>query len=285
MADRMNTNPRLRVEERIITSARRSLTELLQEVFERSEVLFNIATRDIAVRFRQTYIGLLWLLLKPLAMSVVLFFAFGKIGGLSEKSPASYWLIVLTGIIPWQYFSLALTEATNSLGSNRQLVTHTYIPRLTIPLATMLGLLSDLAISLIVLVASMIILNIDPTWKLIAFPAVLFVYWLFVFGLGLILSSTNAIWRDIQHLLPFVLQIMLFASPIGYTSQSVPDRWQFLFCLNPLSGLIELMRWSIIPNYPVHVLQYSWAVIASIISLVFGLTVFKHFDHDMADRI
>jgi len=273
------------IERRVITSARRSLMDLLLELGQHSEVMTNIASRDIAVRFRQTYIGLLWLLLKPLAMSAVLFFAFGKIAGLSEKSGSSYWLIVLTGIIPWQYFSLALSEATQCLGANRQLVTHTYIPRLVIPLATVIGLLSDLAISLLVLASCMLFLGTGISIKLIAFPFVLLVFWCTVCGLGLMLSAGNAIWRDVQHLLPFALQVLLFASPVGYSSQYVPEHWQFLYSLNPLSGLIEMFRWSLIPDYGVNTFQIIWAIFFSVLFLVSGLFFFRYVDHEIADRI
>lgn len=268
---------------RLIDGRIPTASEYLAECISAREVLFRIVWRDLSIRFRQAYAGLGWMLAKPIMMAMILTFVFGKVSGFEKSTQWPYALLVLLGWVPWQYFSLAAGESVSAFLNNRSLVTHTYFPRALIPSATALGLLTDFAIPMGLVVALMAWHQILPGWSLLWFPVWFCFYLAFVLAFALVTSSLNARLRDVQHALPFVLQLGMFATPVAYVLHSVPEPWRMVLAINPMVGMIESFRWMFLPGYPLDVLAVGWSAAFTLCFVAFSVHAFLRLDKHLAE--
>ncbi|MEO5369811.1 MAG: ABC transporter permease [Magnetococcus sp. DMHC-1] len=262
-----------------------SVVSYMIEMVSRKEVIFRLAIRDMTVRFRQTLAGIAWLAIKPMIMAVVLVFVFGRVSGMEVSSSSPYLMVVMAGLVPWQYFSLAMSEATTSMVNNRDLVTKIYFPRANIPLSVIVGLTTELVVALAVMACLMAWYEIWPGWRLLALPLWTMVLFLLTFSLGLFLSALNAYYRDVQHALPFALQMSMFASPVGYELINVPIEWRLLYSLNPFVGVAEGFRWSLLPGHPFHSTASIIAILTTVLLVPISMKIFLLMDRVLVDRI
>lgn len=214
------------------------------ELWAYRELLYFFVWRDIKIRYKQTALGASWALLQPLLAMAVFTLFFGRLAHLpSEGLP--YPIFSYCGLLPWMYFAAALQNATNTIVENQRLVTKVYFPKLDLPLSSVLSGLMDFGISFLMFVALMIYYHIHPSVSILWFPVFLLLAVLTALGAGLWLSALNAIYRDVRYVLSFLVQFWMFASPVVYPSSIVPEKWRWLYGLNPMAGVIEGFRWSL----------------------------------------
>ncbi len=230
----------------LVIRARDSLWRVdLAELWRYREVVWFLVWRDFKVRYRQTLLGVAWALIQPLLTVAIFTLLFARFAGVSSGD-APYPLFALAGFVPWAFFSYGVGAATGCMLANQDLVKRIYFPRLAIPLAAILSGLADMAIGLTLIAAFLLWFGQPLGPNALMLPLFLLQGIAATIGVGLILSAANARFRDIGHAVPFVLQIGLLATPIGYASASVPDRWQLVYHLNPMAGVIDGVRWALL---------------------------------------
>jgi lipopolysaccharide transport system permease protein len=260
-----------------------SAKEYWRDIWRHRELLLFLAWRDILVRYKQTVIGVGWVLIRPLLTMVILTAVFGRIANLpSGNTP--YAILVFTGLLPWFYFSNALSECSNSLLTNGHLLSKVYFPRLIVPASTILVSAVDFLISIAVLLLLMLWYDITPRWPLLLLPLLGIWVGVLSFGLGLWFAALTVKYRDFRHIVPFVLQLGIYASPVGYSSGMIPDKWTPLYYLNPVAGVIDAFRWSIMGTPP-STYGIVCALLATTLLLVAGLAYFRAEESSFADDI
>src|SRR5213078_3244877 len=223
----------------------RSLFELrLREVWAYRELLYFFVWRDVKIRYKQTAIGVLWVILQPLLNMLVFTLFFGRLAKLpSDGLP--YPVFYFAALIPWTYFATSLQTTTNVVVENQRLITKVYFPRLILPISTALSGLVDFAIGFVVLTIFCFAYHIVPTFTALWLPVLLLLALFTALGVGLWLSALNALYRDVRYVIPFIISFWMFASPVAYPSSLVPVKWRWLYGLNPMAGVIDGFRWAI----------------------------------------
>lgn len=257
----------------------------LRELWNFRELFLVLAKRDIALRYKQAVFGVAWALIRPLTTTVVFAFAFGQVARLPSQG-VPYHLFVLAGALPWQLFASALSEGGSSIVSNANIVAKTYFPRLIVPAASMLVGLVDLAVSLSILFAMMLWYQVALTAKLLLVPLFIALTVLVSLGASLWISALNVRYRDMRHVVPFIVQVGLFVSPVGYGSGSVPASVQWIYRYNPMVAPIDGLRWCLFGAAPAHFEQgLVVSLAAGLLLLVSGYFYFKKTETTFADVI
>jgi lipopolysaccharide transport system permease protein len=254
----------------------------LRELWEYRELLYILIWRDIKVRYKQTAIGVAWVVLQPLLTMAVFSLFFGTL----VKVPSDglpYPLFSLAALIPWQFFSKALTEASISLVMNERVISKAYFPRLLVPTAVVLAGLLDLGIALLILLAIMPFYGVFPSVAILALPLFVLLAILTALGVSFLLSALDVEFRDVRYTLPFLTQLWLFATPVVYPSSVVPERWRVLYGLNPMAGVVEGFRWALLGAAPPDPLLLASSGMTVIVMIVGGLIYFRRMEHTLAD--
>jgi lipopolysaccharide transport system permease protein len=255
-----------------------------KELWDYRELLYFIVWRDIKIRYKQTAIGAAWAVLQPFLTMLVFSLFFGKLAHVpSDGMP--YPIFYYSALLPWMYFAAALQGATHTIVENQRVITKVYFPRIALPLAAVLGGLVDFGISFVMFIVMMIYYGIRPTASAMWFPAFLLLAVLTALGVGLWLSALNAIYRDVRYVMPFLVQFWMFASPVAYPSSLVPEKWRWLYGLNPMAGVIEGFRWALAGrgNPPGRMLIASAAAV--ILLLFGGIAYFQRMETTVADVV
>jgi lipopolysaccharide transport system permease protein len=250
------------------------------------ELFLILAWRDISVRYKQTIIGILWAIVRPFLAMVVFTVIFGRIAKLPSDGSAPYALMVFAAMLPWSLFSYALSESSNSLISNANLIGKVYFPRLIIPTATLVTAFIDFLISFIILIGMMAYYQFAPGWHMLLLPCFIILALLASLGPGLWITALNVKYRDFRYIIPFVVQFGLYVSPVGFSSKVVPEQWRLLYNLNPMVGVIDGFRWCILGgNSPIYMPGFllSLAIIAFFLWL--GVSRFRKTEKTFADLI
>ena len=256
----------------------------LGEIWSYKGLVYFLVWRDIKVRYKQTAIGAAWAILQPFLTMVVFSLFFGKLARMpSEGLP--YPIFYYTALLPWTYFSGALQNATNAIVENQRVVTKVFFPRMILPLSAVLSGLLDLGISFLMFIVLMFYYHIGFGWTAVLLPAFTLLAVVTALGVGLWLSALNAIYRDVRYVMPFLVQFWLFASPVAYPSSLVPERWRWLYGLNPMTGVIEGFRWALTGHGkpPGSLLLASVGIVAVI--LCAGLVYFQRMETNIADVV
>lgn len=256
----------------------------LAELWSYRDLLWMLVERDLKLRYKQTLLGVVWVVLQPLAAAVIFAVIFGRFARLPSDG-VPYLLFVFSGLIAWNYFAGALQRGSNSLVGSAQLITKIYFPRMLIPLAHTLAVLVDFAVMLAVLAFFMVIYHVAPTWQLIGLPLFLLLITLTATGVNLWLSALSVKYRDFIYAVPFLIQVWMFASPVAYASSVIPDRWRILYNLNPAVGFIEGFRWSILGRGAVTTETFLISTGVSVIFFVSGAYYFRRVERWFADVI
>jgi lipopolysaccharide transport system permease protein len=255
-----------------------------RDLWHYRELLYFLAWRDIAVRYKQTAIGIAWAVIRA-ALTMLVFVAFRRLVGLPAGEVPDP-ILVFAAVLPWQFFSSALTESAGSLIENANLVSKIYFPRLIIPCAAVVTSLVDFFIMVGLLVILMFWYGFAPGWQLLALPIFVLMAFFLALGSGLLFAALNVEYRDFRYVVPFVVQFGLFVSPIAFSTADVPEKWRALYALNPLVGIIDGFRWSLLggrlPLAPDAILISS-AVTVSVV--VTGVWYFRRMEHSFADVI
>ena len=250
------------------------------------ELFLILAWRDISVRYKQTIIGILWAIIRPFLTMVVFTAIFGRSAKLPSDGNAPYALMVFAAMLPWSLFSNALSESSNSLISNANLIGKVYFPRLIIPAATLVTAFIDFLISFIILIGMMIYYQFAPGWHMLLLPCFIILALLASLGPGLWITALNVKYRDFRYIIPFVVQFGLYVSPVGFSSKIVPEQWRLLYSLNPVVGVIDGFRWCILGgNSPIYMPGFLLSLAIIALFLYLGVTHFRKMEKFFADLI
>ena len=263
----------------------RSLFELrLPELWAYRELLYFFVWRDVKIRYKQTAIGVLWVILQPVLNMLVFTLFFGRLAKLpSDGLP--YPVFYFAALIPWTYFSSSLLSTTNVVVENQRVITKVYFPRLILPISAALSGLVDFAIGFVVLAIFCFAYGILPGLSALWLPILLLLALLTALGVGLWLSALNALYRDVRYVIPFVVSFWMFASPVAYASSLVPARWRWLYGLNPMAGVIDGFRWAITGRGQAPGLLLLISAIAVVLVLLGGVLFFNRMETSIADRV
>jgi len=267
-----------------ITPPSKWLELRLGEVWAYRELLYFFVWRDVKVRYKQTVIGVAWVVLQPLLTTAVFVLFFGK---LAKLAPAGIPPLVFyfAAVLPWTFFSGALQAATNIVVSSQQMITKVYFPRLVLPISAVLGGLVDFAIGFVVLIALILAYGIRPGLAALWLPALLLLAILTALGVGLWFAALNALYRDVRYVVPFLVQFWMLASPVAYPSTLIPARWRWLYGLNPMAGVIEGFHWALTGHGqpPGALLLASTAMV--FVVLLGGWLFFQRMEGTVADMV
>lgn len=268
----------------IIHTSSRPWYAILWEMIEYRSLLFVLTSRNIKLRYRQTGLGILWVIFQPLSTAAIFASIFGKIAHLSSEG-IPYILFSFSGVLPWLFISQCMQRGSTSLVSDIGLITKVYFPRFLIPFSTILSVGVDILIALAAVFVLMPFYHFAPNWQLLAVPLFLLLMLLFSIGLTLIFSAISVYYRDFVHITPLIVQLWLYASPIAYSSSMLSIKWKHVYNLNPLTGIIEGFRWAVLglPTFPWHGVCVS--IFASILICALGMVAFQRMEGRFADVI
>lgn len=270
----------------LIIEAGRTEAQYFRDLWRYRELFYFLAWRDILVRYKQTVVGVAWALIRPFLTMVVFTVVFGRLANLPTEGDAPYPILVFAAMLPWQFFANALSECSNSLIGNANLISKVYFPRLVVPTSAVIVSFVDFLISGIILLGLMAWYNAVPTWRIVTLPLFTAIAFAAAMGAGLWLAALNVQYRDFRYVVPFLVQFGLYISPVGFSSTIVPDQWRLLYSLNPMVGVIDGFRWAIIGGD----VQLFWPGFLLSLLLVFvilftGILYFRRMERTFADVI
>jgi len=268
----------------LVLEAGRSSRHYWADLWRFRELLGFLAWRDIKVRYKQTVFGVLWALIQPAITLAVFTFIFGKLARMPAGN-VPYPLLVLCGLLPWQLFSAAFSNASGSLVANTHLISKVYFPRLIVPLSSVAVALIDFCVVLILLAALCVWWQFSPDWRIVFLPLFIVLTLLIALGTGLWLTALTVKYRDFRFVVPFLLQVGLFLSPVGFSSANLPN-WRYIYSLNPMVGAIDGFRWCLLRGEPVLApLNLAISCGVMVLMLVTGLWYFRRTERTFADII
>ena len=269
----------------IVIEAGKSEKNYFRDIWRYRELFYFLSWKDILVRYKQTVIGIAWSVIRPILTMIVFTIIFGKIAKLPSVD-APYPILVFTALLPWQFFANALQESSNSLISNANMISKIYFPRIIMPISSMIVALVDFAISFILLAIIMGAYRFAPSWKIVFMPLFLLLAIIVSTGAGLLISALNVKYRDFRYIVPFIIQFGLYISPVGFSSDTIPDKWRMIYSLNPMVGVIDGFRWSIIgKGVQFYMPGFIISIILTIILFLVALIYFRKTEKTFADRI
>lgn len=255
------------------------------ELWRRRELAWVLALRDLRVRYKQTFLGVAWAVIQPLATMVVLHIFFGKVMGMADKvGGVPYPVFLYAGLLPWTLFANAVTASSNSLVGNAHILSKVYFPRLLLPLSATLVPAIDYAIAFVVLAGLMIWFQVPVTLGLVLVPLLVLSTVIAVLGVGILLASLTVCYRDFRYVVPFMLQLWLFMTPVIYDLSFVPDRYQWLMQLNPMAGTIDAFR-AVVLDQPVNYAAWLVSTTVATATLLVGLAIFAKLERRFADVV
>lgn len=250
------------------------------------ELFQVLAWRDVAIRYKQTVIGVAWAVIRPALTMVILTVIFGRVAKLPSEGAAPYALMVFAGMLPWTFFSTGLADSSNSLINNANLISKVYFPRLILPTATIITGFIDFLIGFALLIATMIWYRFAPDWKMLLLPVFVFTTFLASLGPALWITALNVKYRDFRYVIPFLVQFGLYVSPVGFSSSVVPEKWRLLYSLNPMVGIIDGFRWCILGGESQIYWPGFWlGLVVTTLFLWLGISRFRKIEKTFADLI
>ncbi|HSM37253.1 MAG TPA: ABC transporter permease [Longimicrobiales bacterium] len=268
----------------VIEPPRRWVPVDLGALWQYRELLYFLVWRDIKVRYKQTALGAAWAVIQPFFTMVVFSIFFGRLAQVPSDG-APYPIFSFAALVPWGFFANGLTQSSNSIVANRDLITKVYFPRLAIPTATVLAGLVDFAIAFVVLLAMMGYYGIAPTPNVVWILPLLVLALVTALGVGLWLSALNVRYRDVRHALPFVVQAWLFITPIAYPSSLLSEPWRTVYGLNPMAGVVEGFRWALLGTDSAPPAMVAVSAVVAVVILVSGAFYFRRVEARFADVV
>lgn len=271
---------------RLVIEAGKTERRYWLDIWTYRELFWFLSWRDTLVRYKQTAIGILWAVLRPVLSTITFVFVFNRLAKMPSDGEVPYTLMVFAAMLPWQFFSSALSEASNSLINNANMISKIYFPRLIMPASAVIVALVDFLITFVILLAMMLFYGIAPTWKILAIIPLTGIAFLAAFGAGLWLAALNVQYRDFRYVLPFLIQFGLYLSPVGYSSSSVPEEWRLLYSMNPMVGIIDGFRWAITGTSSfIHLGAFIVSLTFVFLLAASGLWYFRKMERAFADVI
>jgi lipopolysaccharide transport system permease protein len=273
-------------EQKLIIEAGRTEHHYWRDLWRYRELFFFLAWRDILVRYKQTVIGIAWAVMRPFLTMIVFTVVFGKLANLPSEGQAPYAIMVFAALLPWQFFASSLSESSESLIGNSNLISKVYFPRLIIPTSSVITSFVDFLISGVLLACLMIWYQFLPDWRMLTLPFFIIVAFATAMGFGLWLTALNVKYRDFRYVVPFIVQIGLYISPVGFSSNIVPEQWRLLYSLNPMVGVIDGFRWAILGGE--SAIYWPGFLVSFVIAMgvfAWGIYFFRRTEKSFADVI
>lgn len=270
----------------LVIEAGRAERHYWRDLWRYRELLFFLAWRDVLVRYKQTAIGVLWAVLRPLLTMTAFTLVFGKLAKLPSGSDVPYAMLVIAGLLPWQFFSNAFSEAGNSLIANANMISKVYFPRLVVPASAVIVSFVDFLVSSAILGGLMFWYGFVPDWHMLTLPLFMLMALAAAAGAGLWVAALNVKYRDFRFVVPFVAQIGLYISPVGFISDIVPEQWRLLYSINPMVGVIDGFRWALLRGAaPFYWPGFMLSLLLLLLILVAGVVYFRKTERSFADVI
>jgi len=257
-----------------------------RDLWRYRELFYFLAWRDILVRYKQTVIGVAWALIRPFLTMVIFTVVFNKVAKVSAPGALPYALLVFAAMLPWQFFSTALSESSNSLIGNANLISKVYFPRLIVPAGSVITSFVDFLITLGLMALMMVWYGFLPDWRLVTLPLFVALAFGAAFGAGLWLCALNVKYRDFRYIVPFIVQFGLFISPVGFSSDLIPERWRLLYSCNPIVGVIDGFRWALLRGgVRIYGPGLLISVLVTLACCASGIWYFRRMERTFADVI
>ncbi len=270
----------------LIIEAGRTESQYWKDLWKYRELFYFLSWRDILVRYKQTAIGMAWALIRPFLTMVVFTVVFGSLAKLPSEGNAPYPILVYAALLPWQFFSGALSECSNSLISNSNLLSKVYFPRLIVPTSAVIVSFVDFMISGMIMLGLMAWYNFAPDWRILTLPMFVVIAFAASIGVGLWLAALTVEYRDFRYIVPFIVQFGLYISPVGFSSKIVPEQWRLLYSLNPMVGVIEGFRWAILGGESqIDLAGFALSLVIVVLLLCSGIWYFRKMERTFADVI
>lgn len=255
-----------------------------KEIWRSRELIYIFSWRDIKVRYKQTFIGIAWSVLKPLLTTVIFTIVFSRITKFPNPSEAPYILMVFSGMLVWQFFSTTLGDISNSIVGSAGLIGKIYFPRMVIPLASVITNLVDFVISLVIMTIMMLFYHYSPDWQVVFLPFFVLMLIACAVGAGLIFSAMNVKYRDFKFIVPFILQLGIFITPVAFSSSNIEDKWRLLYAVNPVVGIISGFRWCLLHD-PIYWPEVLISCCFIVILLLIAFRYFRNMEKTFSDNI
>ena len=270
----------------LIIEAGRAEKHYWADLWRYRELFYILSWRDITVRYKQTVIGVLWAILRPLLTMIVFTVIFSKLAKLPSDGNVPYAIMVYAAMLPWQFFSSSVSESSNSLVDNTQLITKIYFPRIIIPISSVVTSFIDFLVSFAILILLMIYYQFAPSWNIIFLPVFLLIAFLTATGVGLYITALNVKYRDFRYIVPFIVQFGLYISPVGFSSNIIPEKFRLLYSLNPMVGVIDGFRWAILgAKSAIYLPGFLMSIGIMLFFLILGVYKFRKMEKTFADII
>jgi lipopolysaccharide transport system permease protein len=270
--------------EELIIESGRTEKNYWRDLWRYKELFYILSWRDIKVRYKQTVIGAAWSIVRPLLTTIIFTIIFKKVANLDYKGVAPYSLMVYAGMLPWQFFSNALTEASASLITNSNLISKVYFPRMIVPASALITSLVDFAISFALMIIMMIIFQFVPPIQILLLPLFVVLVFLSVFGIGLYVTALNVKYRDFRYIIPFIVQFGLYITPVGFSTTVIREEWRLWYALNPMAGIIDGFRWCLLGD-PIYWPSFFISMTINVFFLWLGIWYFRKTEKSFADNI
>jgi lipopolysaccharide transport system permease protein len=257
-----------------------------RDIWAYRELFAILAWRDLAVRYKQTIIGIAWAIVGPFVTMVVFTVVFGRLAKLPSDGNVPYPVLVFAGLLPWSLFSTILSGAANSIINNANLIGKVYFPRIIIPISSSVVAVADFGISLAILFGLIVWYSFTLTWRIVLLPAFVVLAVLASLGPALVITALNVKYRDVRFIVPFVVQVGLYVSPVGFSSAVVPEQWRFWYSLNPVVGVIDGFRWCVLGGQsPIYIPGFLLSLCVIALFLWLGIAYFRRTERSFADLI
>jgi lipopolysaccharide transport system permease protein len=269
----------------LVIEAGRTERQYWQDLWNYRELFYFLAWRDVLVRYKQTVIGVAWALIRPILTMVVFTAIFGGLAKLPSDG-VPYPVLVFAAMLPWQFFSNALSECSNSVVSNANMISKVYFPRLVVPTSAVIVSFVDFLISGVILVGLMVWYQFVPDWRIFTLPFFVLIAFAASMGAGLWLAALNVKYRDFRIIVPFIVQFGLYVSPVGFSSSVVPEQWRLLYSVNPMVGVIDGFRWAILGGKTaIYLPGFALSLVLVAVLLASGIWYFRKTERTFADVI
>jgi len=269
----------------LIIEAGRTEKNYWKDLWRYRELFYILSWRDIKVRYKQTTLGAAWSIIRPFLTMLIFTIVFGRVAGLHPQGTDHYAIVVFAGMLPWLFFANALGEASTSLVNNTNLITKIYFPRMIIPASSVIVSLVDFGISFFLMILIMAWYHFMPPWQIVFLPLFTVMAFLASFGISLYITALNVKYRDFRYVIPFIVQFGLYVSPVGFSSNVVPEKWRLLYSLNPMVGVIDGFRWCIIGHQNIYWPGFILSNMVTVLFCFIGVIYFRKTEKTFADNI
>lgn len=276
----------MHTQKEIIITPNKTLGDSGREIWEYRDLFYFLAWRDFKVRYKQTVIGAVWAVIRPLLTMVVFTIVFGKIAKLPTEGDVPYSIMVFTAMLPWYFFASTLSESANAVVNNSAMISKVYFPRIIIPTAPIFVNLIDFIISFVILLGLMLYYRFVPSIYIVFLPLFLIQAGISALGLGYLIAALNVKYRDFRYVIPFIVQMGLYISPVGFSSHIIPEQWRLIYSINPMVGVIDGFRWMILGDQSALFIQGLYLSIGlSLLLFMIGLSYYLRTERQFADTI